>query len=142
MLYFCDIINLWRKLLYLFDSRLIRDLLFYNNFHKLILQVYHLLKDNYNKNEIEEYNMLEFNLKGNNIITEHSQEGDSYDNEDNIYNLLNEAESYILKNIRWRTEINRSEREEIPEIPVAAIREVLANSFAHAIYGGRTTHEM
>ena len=62
--------------------------------------------------------------------------------EDNIYNLLNEAESYILKNIRWRTEINRSEREEIPEIPVAAIREVLANSFAHAIYGGRTTHEI
>ena len=43
---------------------------------------------NYNKNEIEEYNMLEFNLKGNNIITEHSQEGDSYDNKDNIYNKI------------------------------------------------------
>ena len=31
---------------------------------------------------------------------------------------------------------------EIPEIPVAVIREVLANSFAHAIYHGRTNHEI
>ena len=28
------------------------------------------------------------------------------------------------------------------EISVAVIREVLANSFAHAIYNGRTTHEI
>lgn len=62
--------------------------------------------------------------------------------EDNIYNLLNIAEEYILKNIRWRSEITGTEREEIPEIPVAVIREVLANSFAHAIYNGRTTHEI
>ena len=34
------------------------------------------------------------------------------------------------------------ERDEIPEIPAAVIREVLANSFAHAIYGGRTYHEI
>lgn len=62
--------------------------------------------------------------------------------EDNIYNLLNIAEEYILKNIRWRSEIIGMERKEIPEIPVAVIREVLANSFAHAIYNGRTTHEI
>lgn len=62
--------------------------------------------------------------------------------EDNIYNLLNIAEEYILKNIRWRSEITGMEREEIPEIPVAVIREVLANSFAHAIYNGRTAHEI
>ncbi len=62
--------------------------------------------------------------------------------EDNIYNLLNIAEKYILKNIRWRSEITGTEREEIPEIPVAVIREVLANGFAHAIYNGRTTHEI
>lgn len=59
--------------------------------------------------------------------------------EDNIYNLLNVAEEYILKNIRWRSEITGMERE---EIPVAVIREVLANSFAHAIYNGRTTYEI
>lgn len=62
--------------------------------------------------------------------------------EDNIYNLLQIAEDYILKNIRWRSEITGFEREEIPEVPKAVIREVLANSFAHAIYGGRTQHEI
>ena len=47
-----------------------------------------------------------------------------------------------MKNIRWRNEITGTEREEIPEIPVAVIREVLANGFAHAIYNGRTNHEI
>lgn len=62
--------------------------------------------------------------------------------EDNIFNLLKYAENYILKNIRWRSEILEIKRNEIPEIPITVIREVLANSFAHAIYGGRTTHEI
>ena len=62
--------------------------------------------------------------------------------EDNIYNLLGIAEDYILKNIRWRSEIVGTERTEIPEIPVAVIREVLANSFAHAAYNGQTNHEI
>ena len=62
--------------------------------------------------------------------------------EDNIYNLLQIAEDYILKNIRWRSEITGFDREEIPEVPKAVIREVLANSFAHAIYDGRTQHEI
>ena len=62
--------------------------------------------------------------------------------EDNIFNLLETAEKYILKNIRWRNEITDLEREEIPEIPVTAIREALANSFAHSIYNGRTYHEI
>lgn len=62
--------------------------------------------------------------------------------EDNIYNLLHIAEEYILKNIRWKSEIVGIERAEVPEIPVAVIREVLANSFAHAIYKSRTTHEI
>ena len=62
--------------------------------------------------------------------------------EDNIYNSLKTSEDYILKNIRWRSEITGTEREEIPEIPVAVIREVLSNSFAHSIYNGRTYHEI
>lgn len=62
--------------------------------------------------------------------------------EDNIFNLLNTAEMYILKNIRWKTEIVGADREEIPEIPVAVIREVLSNSFAHAVYNGNTYHEI
>lgn len=62
--------------------------------------------------------------------------------EDNIYNLLETAEDYILKNIRWRNEIIGRERVETPEIPVAVIREVLANSFAHAVYESHTNHEI
>ena len=62
--------------------------------------------------------------------------------EDNIYNLLSVAENYILKNIRWKVEIVGKEREEIPEIPVAVIREAIANSFAYAIYNGNTYHEI
>ena len=60
----------------------------------------------------------------------------------NIYNLLSVAENYILKNIRWKVEIVGKEREEIPEIPVAVIREAIANSFAYAIYNGNTYHEI
>lgn len=62
--------------------------------------------------------------------------------EGNIFGLLEVAESYILRNIRWRVEITGMDREEIPEIPAAVIREALANSFAHAVYGSRTTHEI
>ncbi len=62
--------------------------------------------------------------------------------EDNIMNLLKTGEEYILKNIRWRASISGMEREEIPEIPVAVIREVLANGFAHALYTGLTHHEI
>lgn len=62
--------------------------------------------------------------------------------EDNIIRLLSTAETYIIKNIRWKAEIIGTEREEIPEIPIAVIREVLANSFAHAIYNSNTYHEI
>lgn len=62
--------------------------------------------------------------------------------EDNVMNLLQAAEGYIMKNIRWRNEIIGMERKEIPEIPIAAIREILANGFAHAAYNGNTYHEI
>lgn len=62
--------------------------------------------------------------------------------EGNIFSLLGVAESYILRNIRWGVEISNMDRIEIPEIPVAVIREALANSFAHALYGTSTTHEI
>ena len=62
--------------------------------------------------------------------------------EDNIFNLMRLAEEYILQHIRWKVEIVSWERDEIPEVPIAVVREILANSFAHAIYGGRTTHEI
>lgn len=58
----------------------------------------------------------------------------------NIYNLVNIAIKYILDNIKWRVDINSRKREEIPEIPERAIREIVVNSFAHADY--ETTPEI
>ena len=62
--------------------------------------------------------------------------------EDNILNLIETAEKYIFRNIRWKADIVSTKREEIPEIPSAVIREVIANSFAHAIYNSNTQHEI
>ena len=61
---------------------------------------------------------------------------------DNIYNLLAEAEKFILKNIHWKAEIIGMQRVETPEIPKEVIREILANSFVHAVYISNTTHEI
>ena len=52
----------------------------------------------------------------------------------NIYNLVNTALDYILNRINWRSEIGSRKRNEIPEIPELAIREIIVNAFAHADY--------
>lgn len=62
--------------------------------------------------------------------------------ENNIFRLVEVAVTYIQKNIRWRAEIGSITRDEIPEIPVRAIREIVINSFAHAQYGTTTQHEV
>lgn len=62
--------------------------------------------------------------------------------EDNIFRLVDTALTYIKKNIRWRAEIGSVTREEIPEIPLKALREIAINSFAHAQYGTTTQHEI
>ena len=62
--------------------------------------------------------------------------------EDNIFRLVDTALTYIKKNIRWRAEIGSVTREEIPEIPLKALREIVINSFAHAQYGTATQHEI
>lgn len=62
--------------------------------------------------------------------------------EGNIFDLLSLGEQYILKNIHWRVEIDGPERKEVPEIPVQVIRELLSNSFAHALYHANTVHEI
>lgn len=61
---------------------------------------------------------------------------------DNLFNLFPIVEKYILKNLNWRSEIEGLERIEIPEIPLPVIREVIANSFAHAKYQSSIQHEI
>ena len=51
----------------------------------------------------------------------------------NIYSLINIGVSYVLNHINWKVTVGRK-REEIPEIPINAIREIVVNAFAHAMY--------
>lgn len=62
--------------------------------------------------------------------------------ENNIFRLVDIALTYIKRNIRWRAEIGTVTREEIPEIPQNALREIVINSFAHAQYGTASQHEI
>lgn len=64
--------------------------------------------------------------------------------EGNILSLIDEAIKYVIKNIRWRVELmgDGIHRNEIPEIPVDALREAIVNSFAHARYDLPVQHEV
>lgn len=62
---------------------------------------------------------------------------------DNIYNLIDKGILYIKNNMKWKVESSgSSQRIEVPEVPVDAIREIVVNSFAHANYRGETEHEI
>ncbi len=57
---------------------------------------------------------------------------DLHQEEGTVFSLVNKAAAYILNNTRRRFVIKDSgPRDEIPEIPVEAVREALMNAFAH-----------
>ncbi|HJJ38621.1 MAG TPA: putative DNA binding domain-containing protein [Methanocorpusculum sp.] len=64
--------------------------------------------------------------------------------EGNIFQLINAAMHYIVRNIRWSVSLDTDgiHRRETPEIPVAALREAVINSFAHARYDSAVQHEI
>lgn len=49
----------------------------------------------------------------------------------NIFECIEEGYNYIVSNIRWSATIPGLKRQEKPEIPLSAIREIVVNSFAH-----------
>jgi len=52
-----------------------------------------------------------------------------------VTTLIDIAEKYIKKYIRWRVVLDGSiQRKEIPEIPMDAVREAIVNSFCHRDY--------
>jgi len=51
----------------------------------------------------------------------------------NLLDLLEQAELYINQHMNWRVKFGKLEREEIPEIPLKALREALVNSYATEI---------
>lgn len=52
----------------------------------------------------------------------------------NIFDLLEKTELYVKDHINWRVKFGKLEREEIPEIPIEAVREALVNSYCHRDY--------
>ncbi|MEW5897338.1 MAG: RNA-binding domain-containing protein [Nanoarchaeota archaeon] len=60
----------------------------------------------------------------------------------NIFQLLQQSESYIKEHINWRAELKGRTREEIPEIPLRAITEALVNSLCHRDYANRKGNEI
>jgi len=64
--------------------------------------------------------------------------------EGNIFQLIDAAMSYLIRNIRWHVSLSEDgiHRTETPEIPIAALREAVINSFAHARYDSSVQHEI
>lgn len=64
--------------------------------------------------------------------------------EGNIFELIDESMLYITKNIRWSKQLSSDNvhRQEIPEMPIEAIREAVINSFCHARYDIKVNHEI
>lgn len=60
----------------------------------------------------------------------------------NIINLIDIANDYVKKNMRWKADIIGMKRVETPEVPLNALREIICNSFAHARYNSNTEHEI
>ena len=60
----------------------------------------------------------------------------------NIFKLINEAEKYVKHFMKWSVKFGKMQREEIPEIPIEAIREAIVNSFAHRDYRNINNNEI
>lgn len=52
----------------------------------------------------------------------------------NIFKLINISMNYITSRINWSYHVEGLKRVETPEIPLDALREIIVNSFAHALY--------
>lgn len=48
-----------------------------------------------------------------------------------LFGVLEQSETYLKEHIDWRVKFGKLEREEIPEIPLGALREALVNSLCH-----------
>ncbi len=60
----------------------------------------------------------------------------------NLFHVLRETELYLKRNMRWRVEFGKLEREEVPEIPIEALREALVNSLCHREYNNPKGNEV
>lgn len=58
----------------------------------------------------------------------------------NIYQCIDESLSYVSKHIDWNISFEGNTRSnEVSEIPIAAVREIIINAFAHGSYESKAT---
>ena len=51
--------------------------------------------------------------------------------ERNAFLLIKKSEEYLKEKMNWKVGFGHREREEIPEVPLAALHEALINSICH-----------
>jgi len=60
----------------------------------------------------------------------------------NIFECIKKGEDFYVNNINWKIDVTgKTQHNEIPEIPLIAIREILVNAFSHGEYENLTDFE-
>ena len=59
-----------------------------------------------------------------------------------LFSLRQQAEIYVKEHMKWRAVITSGPREEIPEIPVDALREAIGNSLCHRDFANPKGNEV
>ena len=59
-----------------------------------------------------------------------------------IMTLKDKAEQYVIDAMDWKVEITGLSRKEIPEVPVAVVREAIINSFGHKLFEAGQANEV
>lgn len=60
----------------------------------------------------------------------------------NLFELIDKSEGYVKEHINWRADLSGSQRLEIPEIPVRAIKEAIINSLCHRDFSNPKSNEI
>ena len=60
----------------------------------------------------------------------------------NLFSLRQQAEIYVNEHMKWRADLSKSRRREIPEIPGRALSEAIGNSLCHRNYGNPKGNEV
>ncbi len=60
----------------------------------------------------------------------------------NLFELIEKSEIYVKEHINWRADLSGSQRIEIPEIPVRAIKEAIINSLCHRDFTNPKSNEI
>ena len=60
----------------------------------------------------------------------------------NIFQLAARSEAYIKEHMNWRADLTGSQRVEIPEVPVRAVREAIINSLCHRDFDNPKSNEV